>query len=118
MGASDVAGRRCLHTTPICALIASASRGICSPSALMLPPSGAVSPRHIRTVVVLPAPFGPITPRHSPGAISKDRSSTTVLAPKRLDKCCAENSGVLGVGWGMGGLSRINTNVSWGTAIA
>jgi hypothetical protein len=24
------------------------------------------------------------------------------LAPKRLDKCCAENSAVLGVGWGLG----------------
>jgi hypothetical protein len=61
--------------------MASASRGICRPSASMVPPSGAVRPRHMRMVVVLPAPFGPITPRHSPGAISKDRSSTTVVSP-------------------------------------
>jgi hypothetical protein len=63
-------------------LIARASRGIESPpSASMLPPSGAVSPRHMRMVVVLPAPLGPITPRHSPGAIVNERSSTTVASP-------------------------------------
>ena len=48
------------------------------PSALIAPASGTVSPRHMRMVVVLPAPLGPITPRHSPGAMSKDRSLTTV----------------------------------------
>jgi hypothetical protein len=32
-------------------------------------------------VVVLPAPLGPITPKHSPGAMLKDKSSTTVLLP-------------------------------------
>jgi hypothetical protein len=61
--------------------MASASRGICKPSAEISPSSGVVRPRHMRMVVVLPAPFGPITPRHSPGAISNDRSSTTVVPP-------------------------------------
>jgi hypothetical protein len=32
-------------------------------------------------VVVLPAPFGPITPRHSPGAMLNDKSFTTVWLP-------------------------------------
>jgi hypothetical protein len=69
-------------TTPSCALIARASRGIESPpNASMLPPSGAVRPRHMRMVVVLPAPLGPITPRHSPGAMANERSLTTVVAP-------------------------------------
>jgi hypothetical protein len=47
----------------------------------MLPSSGTVSPRHMRMVVVLPAPLGPMTPRHSPGAMENDRSSTTVVVP-------------------------------------
>jgi len=68
-------------TTPSRALIASASRGICRPKAVMLPPSGTLSPKHMRMVVVLPAPLGPITPRHSPGAIANETSSTTVLSP-------------------------------------
>ena len=38
----------------------------------MLPASGAVSPRHMRMVVVLPALFGPITPRHRPGGSERD----------------------------------------------
>jgi hypothetical protein len=35
----------------------------------------------MRMVVVLPAPLGPITPKHSPGAMLNDKSSTTVLLP-------------------------------------
>jgi hypothetical protein len=41
------------------------------PKAVMSPASGTVRPRHMRMVVVLPAPLGPITPRHSPGAMAK-----------------------------------------------
>jgi hypothetical protein len=35
----------------------------------------------MRNVVVLPAPLGQITPKHSPGAMLKDTSFTTVLSP-------------------------------------
>ena len=44
----------------------------------------------MRIVVVLPAPFGPITPRHSPGWISNDRSSTTVLSPNFFVSCVTQ----------------------------
>ncbi|MNT94867.1 hypothetical protein D3C72_2366340 [compost metagenome] len=46
-----------------------------------LPLSGLVRPRHMRMVVVLPAPLGPITPRHSPGAMANETSLTTVVSP-------------------------------------
>ena len=49
--------------------LARASCGMTWPSASMRPASGSVRPRHMRMVVVLPAPLGPITPRHSPGAM-------------------------------------------------
>jgi hypothetical protein len=52
----------------------------------MLPASGVVKPKHIRNVVVLPAPLGPMTPKHSPGEMWNDKSSTTVLSPKRFTK--------------------------------
>jgi len=38
------------------------------PSTSTLPPVGAVKPSRISTVVVLPAPFGPSSPKHSPRA--------------------------------------------------
>eukprot|EP01136_Pigoraptor_vietnamica_P001125 Opistho-1_new@27347 len=74
--------------------MASASRGMSCPKAVMLPASGVVRPRHMRMVVVLPAPLGPITPRHSPGTMSKHRSLTTVCPPKRLIRCWHSKSGV------------------------
>ena len=47
----------------------------------------------MRIVVVLPAPFGPITPRHSPGMISSERSSTTVASPNFFVRCEMRRSG-------------------------
>ena len=44
-------------------------------------------------VVVLPAPLGPITPRHSPGAISNERSSTTVVVAVALAKVAGLEEG-------------------------
>jgi hypothetical protein len=58
---------------------------------VMLPESGVVNPRHIRKVVVLPAPLGPITPKHSPAEIWKDKSSTTLWVPKLFSKFCTFN---------------------------
>ena len=48
------------------------------------PPVGASSPRIIRMVVDLPAPFGPRKPVTTPGRTVKLRSSTASLAPYRL----------------------------------
>ena len=43
-----------------------------------LPVVGSVSPRSIRMVVVLPAPFGPSSPKISPGRTSRSSWSTAV----------------------------------------
>src|SRR3982751_2352022 len=49
-----------------------------------LPWSGTSRPATRRSVVVLPAPLGPSRTMNSPLAISSERSSTAVTAPKRL----------------------------------
>ena len=46
------------------------------------PASGSSSPAIIRKSVVLPAPFGPITPTMPPGGSENDRSSTSRRSPK------------------------------------
>ena len=48
------------------------------------PDVGAISVPRIRTVVVLPAPFGPRNPKTSPRATVKDTSRTAVRVPKTL----------------------------------
>src|SRR6185295_9515472 len=63
------------------------------PNASTVPPSAPVRPRQTRIVVVLPAPFGPITPRHSPGAIANERSSTTTASPNFFVRCETRRSG-------------------------
>src|SRR6185295_8950257 len=73
-------------TTPMRFLASRTCAGIGRPKASMVPESGLVWPRHMRIVVVLPAPFGPMTPRHSPASIASDRSSTTVLSPNFLHR--------------------------------
>jgi hypothetical protein len=45
------------------------------------PAVGRSSPRIIRMVVVLPAPFGPRKPVTRPGRTVNDRSSTASLSP-------------------------------------
>src|SRR5262245_64094944 len=42
-------------------------------------------PAIARSVVVLPAPFGPTSPSTSPGRTANDRSRTAVNVPKTLD---------------------------------
>src|SRR6516225_2292100 len=42
--------------------------------------------------VVLPAPFGPMTPRISPGATARSTPSTAASPPKRLRRCLASSS--------------------------
>src|SRR5579864_1648450 len=48
------------------------------------PASGRISPINSRTVVVLPAPFGPSSATTSPARISKSRSDTAFTLPKLL----------------------------------
>src|SRR4051812_16631311 len=48
------------------------------------PAVGATSPSSIRSVVVLPAPFGPRNPVTRPGSTVKDRSLTAARSPYRL----------------------------------
>ena len=47
----------------------------------MTPRSGARSPSMHSIVVVLPAPFGPISPKISAGCTAKDTSSTATVRP-------------------------------------
>src|SRR5215510_6091541 len=60
---------------------ARASRTGSSPSTAMAPRSGVLSPSTHSIVVVLPAPFGPISPKISPSHTSKDTSSTATVGP-------------------------------------
>ena len=48
-----------------------------------VPSSGRVLPVMMSIIVVLPAPFGPITQRNSPGAMSSD-SLLIALKPSKL----------------------------------
>ena len=50
------------------------------------PPSGCSTPVSILNSVVLPAPFGPITPTMPPGGSLKDKSSISSRSPKAFDK--------------------------------
>ena len=47
----------------------------------MVPRSGARKPSMHSIVVVLPAPFGPISPKISPVSTSKETSSTASVRP-------------------------------------
>jgi hypothetical protein len=49
-----------------------------------VPLVGCARPRIIRSVVVLPAPFGPRNPVTIPGSTSKLTPSTALTAPKRF----------------------------------
>ncbi len=55
------------------------------PSRWMLPEPRRVKPVIRSSRVVLPAPLGPISPTTSPGATSKETSSTATTPPKRTE---------------------------------
>ena len=48
---------------------------------MIVPRSGARSPSTHSSVVVLPAPFGPISPKISPSWTSNETSSTATVRP-------------------------------------
>jgi hypothetical protein len=54
------------------------------PATIAVPELGAISVPNIRTVVVLPAPFGPRNPNTSPLATLNETSDTAVRPPKSL----------------------------------
>src|SRR5689334_9581613 len=51
------------------------------PSTVTSPASGVLRPSQISMVVVLPAPFGPSKPKHSPRRISRSSPSTATTSP-------------------------------------
>ena len=59
---------------------AGASEAQRSPSTSTSPESGSVSPSQISIVVVLPAPFGPSRPKHSPARTSSSMPSTATTS--------------------------------------
>src|SRR5260370_9894475 len=71
-------------------------RATSKPATNPWPLLGAMSVVSIRTMVVLPAPLGPSSPKTSPRRTSKLTLSTAVNAPKRLVRslvCIAGESG-------------------------
>ena len=60
---------------------------------VMSPSVGLYTPVSMLKIVVLPAPFGPISPTSSPGWIAKLNSDTAVRPPKRMVTLRASRSG-------------------------
>ena len=63
-----------------------ASRTTSRPATRAVPASGERRVERIRTVVVLPAPLGPSTPRTVPGAASRSTPSSARTSPNDLDE--------------------------------
>ncbi len=51
------------------------------PSTTIWPEVGGIRPSTMRSVVVLPAPFGPRKPKMQPGSTAKERSRTASNSP-------------------------------------
>src|SRR5271157_4669068 len=73
--------------TPIRSRIAVSSVAQCSPRTSTAPDVGWFSPSRISTVVVLPAPLGPRSPKHSPTEISRSIPLTAWTGPSRPGYC-------------------------------
>ena len=65
---------------PMRGLSGSGSFATSMPRTIASPASGARRPSRISTVVVLPAPFGPSSPKTSPARTSKSMPSTAVMS--------------------------------------
>src|SRR5216684_9125046 len=61
----------------------------------MRPESATVRLTIMRIVVVLPAPFGPISPKTRPGRTVRLRSLTALNSPKLFDTCSRIRVGLL-----------------------
>src|SRR3954454_18798196 len=94
-----------------------ASRTTSRPATRAVPASGERSVERMRTVVVLPAPLGPSTPRTVPGAASSSTPSSARTAPNDFTSPCTEIAAPDGgrAGWGVriiGGASRLFRSTS------
>ena len=65
------------------------------PSKRTLPALGRSRPQIMPTSVVLPAPFGPITARTSPGSTAMETSSTALRPPNRRPSPSVSSSGAV-----------------------
>ena len=74
----------CTSSTAPATVIGRSRLAYGNPSTVAEPSSGSTSPRSIRSVVLLPAPFGPTNPVTRPGTTSKLSPSTAVIDPNRL----------------------------------
>src|SRR5690625_3164644 len=72
--------------SPIRPRTVTGSRRASWPATCTLPWSGWASVARIRTIVVLPAPFGPSTPRIAPVGTSRSTPSSAVVRPNRLTR--------------------------------
>src|SRR5713226_8111162 len=82
--------------TPIFSRTWRGCRATSKPATYACPSVGAISVVSILTIVVLPAPLGPSSPKTSPRRTSKLTLSTAVKVPKRLVRslvCIASESG-------------------------
>src|SRR6185312_8475854 len=70
--------------TPIWRWTARASRTTSCPATRAEPASGRVSVVRMRTAVVLPAPFGPSTPRMAPRGTSRSSPASATVGPNRF----------------------------------
>src|SRR3954449_10299914 len=77
-----------------------ASRTTSRPATRALPASGERSVERMRTVVVLPAPLGPSTPRTVPGAASSSTPSSARTAPNDFTRPLTSIAGGR-AGWGV-----------------
>src|ERR1700730_4794255 len=70
-------------------------RSMRSPPNVIAPASGASAPAIMLNSVVLPAPFGPITAKMSPGSTAKPTSWTARSPLKLLDRPATSSSGAM-----------------------
>ncbi len=63
-----------------------------SPATEARPELGAIRVPRVRTVVVLPAPFGPRKPKTSPHPTSKETSSNATRSPNRFERISTESA--------------------------
>ena len=65
----------------------------CAPKTEIVPASGMTRPTMLRIKVLLPAPFGPSSPKHSPLCTSSVMPSRAVISPKRLTSVSTRKGG-------------------------
>src|SRR5258705_11483704 len=67
------------------------------PSKLIVPESGVSRPAIILSVVVLPQPEGPSSPKNSPRSTSSETPATAAVLSNFLEMFRSESSGIFGI---------------------